>query len=82
MRKLLSDCFALMRGSEQDMLPRGWELAQTQSLAGMDPDRMVQLEKDYFVSVDGTVFSKEFAAKAQAMKTVSLGQVNKLKSSL
>ena len=75
LRKLLSDCFTTMRGSVQDMLPSGWELAPIQSLVGVDPDRMIQQEKDFFVLVDGTVFSEEFATKAQAMKAVSLGQV-------
>ncbi len=64
-----------MRGSVADMLPSGWELSPTQSLAGADPDLMAQREKDFFVCVDGAVFSKDFATKAQAMKTVSLGQV-------
>ena len=66
-----------MRGSVTDMLPSGWELSPTQSLAGVDPSMLAQREKDFFMCVDGTVFSKEFAAKAQAMKTVSLGQVSK-----
>ena len=73
---LLTDCFSTMRGSVADMLPSGWELSPTQSLTGADPNLMAQREKDYFMCVDGTVFSKEFAAKAQAMKTVSLGQVS------
>jgi hypothetical protein len=64
-----------MRGSVADMLPSGWELSPTQSLAGADPDLMAQREKHFFVCVDGSVFSKDFAAKAQAMRTVSLGQV-------
>ena len=74
--ELLLDCFATMRDSVQDMLPSGWELAPIQSLVGVDPDLMEQKEKEFFVCVDGTVFSKEFATKAQAMKTVSLGQVS------
>ena len=65
-----------MRGSVQEMLPSGWELAMIQSLAGVDPDLMAQREKDYFVCLDGVVFSEEFATKAQAMKTVSFGQVD------
>ena len=64
-----------MRGSVTDMLPSGWELAPIQSLASLPSDLILQREKDYFVCVDGAVFSKEFAAKAQAMKTVSLVQV-------
>jgi len=64
-----------MRDSLTDMLPSGWELAPIQSLAGVHPDLISQREKDFFVCVDGTVFSKEFATKAQAMKTVSLVQV-------
>ena len=74
-RELLVDCFSMMRGSVADMLPSGWELSPTQSLAGAEPDLMDQREKDFFVCVDGAVFSKDFATKAQAMKTVSLGQV-------
>ena len=65
-----------MRGSLTDMLPTGWELSPTQSLAGINPALMLQHEQDFFVCVDGTVFSKEFATKAQAMKTVTLGQVS------
>jgi len=64
-----------MRGSVADMLPSGWELSPTQSLAGADPDLMAEREKHFFVCVDGSVYSKDFAAKAQAMRTVSLGQV-------
>ena len=56
-----------MRGSVQEMLPSGWELAMIQSLAGVDPDLMTQKEKQ-FVCVGSTVFSKDFATKAQAMK--------------
>jgi hypothetical protein len=52
------------------------ELATTQSLIGVDPDLIAQRERSYFVCVDGAVFSKDFAAKAQAMKTVSLGKVS------
>jgi hypothetical protein len=74
-RELLADCFSVMRGSVADMLPSGWELSATQSLAGADPDLMAQREKHFFVCVDGSVFSKDFAAKAQSMQTVSLGQV-------
>ena len=76
-RDLLSDCFATMRGSVADMLPSGWELAQTQSLATVDPNLMAQREKDFFVCVDGTIFAKEFAAKAKAMKTLSLEKVSR-----
>jgi hypothetical protein len=65
-----------MRGNVQDMLPSGWELATSQSLAGVDPDLLLQRELDYFECVDGAVYSKDFAVKAQAMKTVSLGQVS------
>ena len=65
----------MMRGNLADMLPSGWDLSSIQSLAGADPKLMAQREKDFFLCVDGTVFSKEFAAKAQAMKTVSLGYV-------
>ena len=65
-----------MRGNLQDMLPSAWELALSQSLDGVDPDLMMQREKEFFVCVDGTVFSNDFAVKAQAMKTVSLGQVS------
>ena len=67
-----------MRASEQDMFPSSWELAPTQSLAGVNPDRMVQQEKDFFVIMDGIVYSEEFATKAQAMKSVSLGQVSRI----
>ena len=74
MKNLLSDYFTVMRGNAQDMLPPDWELAPFQSLVGVDPDLMVQQEHDFFVYVDGAVYSKEFAAKAQAMRTVSLGQ--------
>ena len=76
MRELLADCFSTMRGNLSDILPSGWELSPIQSLAGADPNMMAQREKDYFVCVDGLVFSKEFATKAQAMKTVSLGHVS------
>ena len=62
-----------MRGNVLDMLPSGWDLAPLQSLAGVDTDLMLQREKDFFVCVDGTVYSKDFAIKAQAMRTVSLG---------
>ena len=62
-----------MRGNVQDMLPSGWELAPFQSLADVDPDLMLQRENDFFVCVDGAVYSKDFAVKAQAMRTVSLG---------
>ena len=65
-----------MRGSVQDMMTSGWELAPIQSLVGVDPDLMAQREKEFFVCVDGAIFSKDFAVKAQAMKTVSLGQVS------
>ena len=71
------DCFSTMRGSVADMLPSGWELAPIQSLAGVQAELISQREKDFFVCVDSTVFSKEFAAKAQAMKTVSLVQVTR-----
>ena len=71
--ELLSDCFATMRGNVQDIFPSGWELAPFQSLAGVDPDLMLQREQDFFVCVDGAVYSKDFAVKAQAMKTVPLG---------
>ena len=64
-----------MRGRVADMLPSGWELSPTQSLAGADPNLMAEREKDFFVCVDGAVFSRDFADKAQAMRTVSLGQV-------
>lgn len=73
---LLADCFSAMRGNVQDMLPSDWELSPTQSLIGVDPNLIAQREKSDFVCVDGAVFSKEFAAKAQAMKTVSLGKVS------
>ena len=62
-----------MRGNVQDMLPSGWELAPFQSLAGVDPDLMLRREQDFFVCVDSAVYSKDFAVKAQAMRTVSLG---------
>ena len=75
-RELLEDCFLVMRGSVEDMLPSGWELSPTQSLAGADPDLMAEREKDFFVCVDGSVYSKDFATKAQSMKTVLLGQVD------
>lgn len=65
-----------MRGSVQDMMTSGWELAPIQSLVGVDPDLMAQREKEFFVCVDGAIFSKDFAVKAQAMKTISLGQVS------
>ena len=71
------DCFSTMRGSVADMLPFGWELAPIQSLAGVQAELISQREKDFFVCVDSTVFSKEFATKAQAMKTVSLVQVTR-----
>lgn len=71
---MLSDYFTVMRGNVQDMLPSGWELAPFQSLVGVDPDLILQQEHDLFAYVDGVVYSKEFAAKAQAMRTVSVGQ--------
>lgn len=74
-RELLSDLFISMRGSVEDMLPTDWELAPIQSLIGIEQDEMVTQEKNEFVCIDGAVYSKEFTAKAQAMKTVSLGQV-------
>ena len=64
-----------MRGNVVDMLPPGWELAPSQSLAGVHPDLLLQRERDFFECVDGAVYSKDFAMKAQAMRTVSLGQV-------
>ena len=67
-----------MRGSVQEMLPSGWDLAPIQSLAGVDPDQMEQQEKDHFMCVDDTIFSKEFATKAQAMKTVPPGKVDRV----
>jgi len=72
-KDLLSDCFATMRGNVLDMLPAGWELASSQILADLDPDLLLQREREFFVCVDGAIYSKEFAVKAQAMKTVSLG---------
>ena len=62
-----------MRGNVMDMLPYGWELAPSQSLAGVDPDLLLQRERDFFVCVDGAVYSKDFAMKAQAMRTVTQG---------
>eukprot|EP01036_Dinobryon_divergens_P025933 gene25933-34532_t len=44
-----------------------------QSLADVDPDLILQREKTFFVCVDGAVYSKDFAVKARAMRTVSLG---------
>ena len=76
MKDLLTDCFATMRGNVTDMLPPGWELAPSQSLAGVHPDLLLQRERDFFEGVDGAVYSKDFAAKAQAMRTVSRGQVS------
>ena len=76
-KELLSDCFASMRGNLADILPSGWELALSQSLAGLDPDLMAQQEKLFFVCVGSAVFSKDFATKAQAMKTVSLRKVRR-----
>ena len=67
-----------MRGNVTDMLPPGWELAPSQSLAGVNPDLLLQQEMDFFECVDGAVYSKDFAVKAQAMRTVSLGQVSTL----
>ena len=76
MRDLLADSFATMRGNVTDMLPPGWELAPSQSLEGVHPDLLQQRERDFFECVDGAVYSKDFAVKAQAMRTVSLGQVS------
>jgi hypothetical protein len=69
-----------MRGNVKDMLPPGWELAPLQSLAGVQPDLLQQRETDFFECVDGAVYSKDFAVKAQAMRTVSLGPVSTISS--
>ena len=74
MRELLAECFVAIRGSVREMLPGGWELAAAQTLAGIDADA-TQRERDFFVFVDDAVFSREFAAKARAMKTVPLIEV-------
>ena len=75
-KNLLTRCFCAMRNNLDDMLPWGWDLADNQSLAGVDITQLECKEDEYFVCLGPNVFSKDFAIKSQAMKTVSFGKVN------
>ena len=74
-KTLLSKCFSAMRNNLDDMLPWGWDLADNQSLAGID----ITKEDEYFVCIGPNVFSKDFAIKSQAMKNLSTWKVNNKK---
>ena len=65
-----------MRNNIEDMLPWGWDLAENQSLAGVDITQLESKEDEYFVCLGPNVFSKDFAIKLQAMKNLSSGKVN------
>ena len=77
-KNLLSKCFNAMRNNIDDMLPWGWDLADNQSLAGVDITQLDAKEDEHFVCLGLNVFSKEFAIKSQAMKDLSTLKVYKL----
>ena len=75
-KDILRKCFSAMRNSIDDMLPWGWDLADNQSLAGVDITQLEAKEEEYFVCLGPNVYSKDFAVKSQAMKDLSTRKVN------
>ena len=75
-KNLISKCYCTMRNNIDDMLPWGWDLADNQSLAGVDITQLEAKEDEHFVCIGLNVFSKDFAIKSQAMKYLSTSKVN------